>query len=141
MINRDDGSLSILETKLRPRMPEVAFLESPLASGAERTAWEGGGHSYAQYILKLGSELQAFGILLTFEDASLRYVDIASRVPDVPLAARSGHSEKRRKTEHDRILKRWLGRPPYRFGWGSVESELDPKTGDASITISYSGGA
>ncbi len=38
---------------------------------------------------------------------------------------------------HDTLLERLLGRPPYRFGWGSIESTRDPRSFSAFIIASF----
>ncbi|MGE5372453.1 MAG: hypothetical protein ACM3QZ_10745 [Solirubrobacterales bacterium] len=45
--------------------------------------------------------------------------------------------ELRRKEDHDKWLKQKLGPPPYKYKWGAVASNLDPKSGASIITIRY----
>lgn len=46
-------------------------------------------------------------------------------------------SEAARKTIHDQMLREEIGIPPYRFGWGQIESVIDPRSGASQIIITY----
>jgi len=49
----------------------------------------------------------------------------------------SPESEQRRDRLHAELLRQDLNEPPYRFGWGTVESTRDPRTGDSKIVVTY----
>jgi hypothetical protein len=42
-----------------------------------------------------------------------------------------------KKGKHDQWLKRKVGNPPYKFSWGEVSSNYDPRSGSSMITIKY----
>jgi hypothetical protein len=41
------------------------------------------------------------------------------------------------KERHDRLLRDQLGPPPYRFGWGEIESVDDPRGQHPGIVVRY----
>ena len=45
--------------------------------------------------------------------------------------------ELERKALHDQWLRRELGKPPYRYSWGTVASELDEKGVVSEIIVGY----
>lgn len=42
-----------------------------------------------------------------------------------------------RQKKHDKWLECKLGRPPYRYRWGEITSELDPRSGSSFITFRF----
>lgn len=45
--------------------------------------------------------------------------------------------ERKRKDEHDKWLEKSIGRPPYKYSWGEISSDYDPRSGSSTITIRY----
>ena len=44
---------------------------------------------------------------------------------------------KGKKKEHDEWLLRNIGKPPYKFPWGEISSNYDPRSGSSIITLKY----
>jgi hypothetical protein len=49
----------------------------------------------------------------------------------------SEEEEMRIKDKHDCLLKRYLGDPPYKFDWGEITSNYDPRSASSQIIIRY----
>lgn len=49
----------------------------------------------------------------------------------------SESEEKGKKEKHDEWLLRNIGKPPYKFAWGEISSNYDPRSGSSIITIKY----
>ncbi len=49
----------------------------------------------------------------------------------------SEQKELKRKEEHDKWLEVNFGKPPYRYEWGEIISNYDPRVGSSMITIRY----
>lgn len=49
----------------------------------------------------------------------------------------SEDNELERKSKHDKWLRKVLGPPPYRYDWGEITSNYDPRSGSSMITIRY----
>jgi hypothetical protein len=49
----------------------------------------------------------------------------------------SAELELERKAKHDQWLREELGEPPYRYDWGRVASEFDPKGLASEIIVVY----
>jgi hypothetical protein len=80
---------------------------------------------------------------------------VGEAIDSVSLSYQLGHAqtldewsakdERSRCKDHDKWLSLWLGPPAtnqprwqeHVFSWGTASSGLDPKTGDASIIVSY----
>ena len=80
---------------------------------------------------------------------------VGGAIVSVSLSYKPGHAqslnewsaedELNRRKEHDKWLSLWLGPPTthqrtwieHAFPWGSASSTSDPRTGDASIIVSY----
>lgn len=41
------------------------------------------------------------------------------------------------KDKHDSLLKEYLGEPPYKFDWGEITSNYDPRSASSQIIIRY----
>jgi hypothetical protein len=49
----------------------------------------------------------------------------------------SKDNELKKKDKHDKWLKRKIGNPPYKYSWGEISSNYDPRSGSSMITIKY----
>lgn len=45
--------------------------------------------------------------------------------------------ELKKKETHDKWLEKNIGKPPYKYIWGEISSNYDPRSGSSMITISY----
>lgn len=45
--------------------------------------------------------------------------------------------ERIKKEEHDKWLEQYIGIPPYKYLWGEISSDYDPRSGSSMITIRY----
>ncbi len=74
---------------------------------------------------------------LVFHVDELQTVLIAMEIPTDKTGEWTRELELQRKSVHDTWLRRELGKPPYRFAWGMVASELDEKGVASEIIIAY----
>ena len=49
----------------------------------------------------------------------------------------SESEELRKKGEHDKWLLRNIGKPPYKYFWGEISSNYDPRSSSSMITVRY----
>ena len=102
---------------------------------------------FATYTLEAGAlEDRTVFVSLTFEGQPLRSVSLTFALEDGSGAW--GDSPKElaaTKSVHDAWLARWLGRPhakrdgdlQFLLPWGEVWSCIDPRAGEAAITVRY----
>ena len=81
---------------------------------------------------------ESIALLFMFEQNVLRSVDFGCSAGRSSWADVSVERERQRKRQNDQLLVKLLkARAPYKFSWGTIESTLDVKTGDASIVLRY----
>ncbi len=98
-------------------------------------------HTFTNYYLKpqlLGEE--SFSISLFFDSNEIiNFLQISMIKDGIPSWDNwSEKQEQRRKAEHDQWLKMNIGKPPYKYSWGEISSNYDPRSGSSMITIRYS---
>ena len=49
----------------------------------------------------------------------------------------SKEEQLKKKDKHDIWLKTNIGKPPYKYSWGEISSNYDPRSGSSMITIRY----
>lgn len=98
-------------------------------------------HMFSNYYLKpqlIGKD--KFIIVLFFNQNDMIYlVNISlSNEGSVPTWTNwSQDEELKRKDMHDKWLENNIGKPPYKYLWGEISSDYDPRSGSSMITIKY----
>ncbi len=77
------------------------------------------------------------GMTLSFKEERLESLAWCLQLPTEDSSVWSVESEIRRKEFHDEWLLKKLGEPPYRFHWGEIVSEYDPKGASSAIIVAY----
>ena len=98
-------------------------------------------HTFANYYLKpqlLGEK--SFSISLFFDsNGIINFVQISMIKDGISTWDNwSEKEEQKRKAEHDQWLKMNIGKTPYKYSWGEISSNYDPRSGSSMITIRYS---
>lgn len=118
---------------LGPSLTRSGFLTTALAQGAI---------PLTPSSLSIGRRAiggQTFVPSLWFDGNALKKVEL-SMVQATESSSWDDYSEDRelaRKAKHDTWVTDNLGRPPWRFLWGDVQSEFDPRGGSSTIFITY----
>jgi len=104
--------------------------------GSEKVVDNG---TYQTYALR-GESLagEAVALLFMFEQGVLQTVRFGCSAGQASWADVSADQTRKEKAQNDQLLMTLLKtKAPHKFSWGSIESTLDAKTGDASIILSY----
>jgi len=72
-----------------------------------------------------------------FEGQKLRTFSWQLELPPDMEMTWSAEHELERKRVHDDWLLQEIGKPPYQFPWGRLESDYDPKSCASAIIASY----
>ena len=72
-----------------------------------------------------------------FEGPKLRTLSWQLELPPELEESWSVEHELARKRVHDEWLRQEIGKPPYQFPWGRLESNYDPKGCTSAIIVSY----
>lgn len=133
MIDAASGSIAISGVGvLAPRLREDEFLKSRMGLSATPETQNGEHHSYGVGTAQLRANAY-------FRDGQLWMVVLTYSVPDERGWSNwSENQELERKRIHDQLLEKDLGRPPYAYAWGKIESVYDSKDGASSIVVTYS---
>ena len=135
MIDRKTGEIVIEDSPMRPG-PQLTRSEfqSSLPANAYRVLIEN--EPFCSFSL---GDHEIYGLLFTvslwFYGEKLESIDLAHSTDEL------GWYEKddlKRKRVHDKWLKSMLGSAPYVYGWGSISSDHDIRSGGSSIVIRYS---
>ena len=115
---------------------EQAFLASPLGAKAEA---QPAAKPWANYRVRYharGGRL--FSVVLRFDAGKLAMVQLVE-IEDEGGGWDSWSEQKEieKKARHDEWLDALLGPPPYRYSWGEITSEFDPRGGFSSIVVRY----
>lgn len=126
-----DGSVAFAECTVGRHMDRQAFLQSRIGESAKEVLVNGPWITY-----NISPEPGVAGNV-TFENNRLRELRLMFRLPSDDTTGWSDVAERERLTLHDEWLKVELGKPPYRYAWGQVESSLDPRAGFSDIVLRY----
>ena len=74
---------------------------------------------------------------VSFENDRLRELGVQFRLPSDDTNEWSDEAEQERLVMHNAWLKAELGKPPYSYAWGEVESSFDPRGGGSDIVLHY----
>jgi hypothetical protein len=97
--------------------------------------------TYVRYYLKpqrIGENY--FALTLIFDPSEMIYmVLLLMLIDDIPLSwdKWSEDKELKRKAQHDELLKNAIGNPPYKYSWGLISSNYDPRSGTSNIVLNY----
>lgn len=98
-------------------------------------------HSFTNYYLKpqlIGNE--KFILVLFFNTNNILDFANISLSHDGKIPSWDNWSENeeyKRKDDHDKWLVNNISKPPYKYSWGEVSSNYDPRSGSSAITIKY----
>lgn len=98
-------------------------------------------YGYTSYFLKpllVGND--SFTLVLYFnQDGIIDSVNLSLSSNDSSTAWNnwSEDDELRKKNKHDKWLLNNVGKPPYKYLWGEISSNYDPRSGSSMITIRY----
>lgn len=114
-----------------PQMSRQEFLQTSLGATAKV-----GVVNQGWVTLHVELEPGVHGSLI-FKDDRLIQVTATMDLASEETEEWSESSELRRKSQHDAWLRSELGNPPYRYLWGSVDSEFDSKSCSSDIVITF----
>ena len=130
-VQRFSGRVEFDQGSIDPRTSRESFLESELGRNAEILVENRPHISY-----RIRPE-QGVAAAVYFEGPKLRTFSCQIELPPDLERTWSVEHELERKQIHDDWLLQELGKPPYRFPWGSLESNYDPKGCASAIILSY----
>lgn len=141
MINPQNGYLILnnIDLIIRPGITKHEILNSDLAQCIRtQDEYENG---YSNYLLEpqpIGAFL--FPIRLYFNpqgilDLIMLFLRIDDEIPSWENWLEQ--KEMDRKAKHDMRLEECLGKPPYKYSWGSISSNYDPRSASSGIAIHY----
>ncbi len=137
MIDKATGEIRIRDMLIGPRFTKREFLASTLHSETVHEDHYG----YSRYALrsqKLDTDFLAVALYFR-QDGRLEFISLSilddEQIPSWQDWSRE--KQEQRKVIHDQWLRRHLGPPPYRYRWGAVLSDYDPRSATSTITIRY----
>jgi len=98
-------------------------------------------YGYTRYYIKpqLIDNDEFLMVLLFNPEGIIEFIELALTINGaIPTWDNySKDSELDRKDKHDKWLIRKAGNPPYKYSWGEISSNYDPRSGSSMITIKY----
>jgi len=131
MFDTNTGEVSCNGVVLRRDETREEFLATKAGASAQLMVENEGWSTY-----RFSSDQKTF-FVLQFKNDVLEQVRIALALENDDPNPCTVESEAERKSLHDKMLRDQLGAPPYRFGWGEIESVSDPRNGASQIILSY----
>lgn len=136
MINVKNGDLSINDKKfiIRHNLTNEEFENSCLYKDVLREQK----FSYKNYFLRrqpIGDRW--FVMTLYFNDRDILEITKIAFAESPTSANTSESYQLEKKKKHDEWLISNLGKPPYKYPWGSIFSNYDSRSGFSVITIKY----
>lgn len=132
-----NGVITVSGEHIGPGLLEQDFLRSSLNAASHL---EGANDGYTRYRGRgtLENGLSCFFTLIFYKGV-LRLMTWKPVWSGTPTSWRdwSENEELKIKELNDELLKKYLGPPPYKYGWGTIESDYDARGGSSSIVISY----
>ena len=125
------GRVDFNEGSIDPRADRTAFLESGLGRAAEVVV---DNEPHMTYRIRPEPGIAA---AVYFEGQKLRTLSWQLELPPNMEKTWSAEHELERKRIHDDWLRQEIGKPPYQFPWGRLESDYDPKGCASAIIASY----
>jgi hypothetical protein len=98
-------------------------------------------NAYSLYVLSPQRiKNERFSVFLSFNpEGMLEFISL-SILPEQTLPSWeswSKESEIKRKKLNDEWLKKQIGLPPFKYEWGEIVSQFDPRSGSSAIIIRY----
>ena len=128
---RFSGRVDFHQGSIDPRADRTAFLESDLGRTAEVLV---DNEPHMTYGIRPEPGIAA---AVYFEGPKLRTLSWQLELPHDMEKTWSVEHELERKRVHDDWLRQEIGKPPYQFPWGRLESDYDPKGCASAIIVSY----
>jgi hypothetical protein len=128
---RVSGRVDFDQGSIDPRADRTAFLGSELGRAAEVVV---DNEPHITYRIRPESGIAA---VVYFEGSRLRTISWQLELPPELERTWSVEHELERKRVHDNWLRQEIGKPPYQFQWGRLESNYDPKGCASAIIVSY----
>jgi hypothetical protein len=130
-INIFDGTISFERGSIRRSFSMMQFLESPIGQSAEESLVNQNWRHYG-----IEPEAGVAGTVL-FDGDDIDRIFLAMRMDSDDSDEWTVEREFERKAKHEQWLRKELGRAPYRYPWGRVVSEFDPKGLASEIIVVY----
>lgn len=130
-INVVDGSIEFDGGEIGPVRGRTEFLASPLGMTAIEEKIDESRYHYA-FDGEFGLRCTAFYLADRLDRIFMMKALHESRGKEW-----TEEHEAERKAAHDRLLSENLGEPPYRYDWGTVTSDYDPRGCASEIIIVY----
>jgi hypothetical protein len=126
-----DGSIAFARGTISRNQDRERFLASDLARDARQELV-----NVEWWHLTIKPEAGIVATLI-YHGNRLHMVLVLMEIPADSTGEWTRELELERKRLHDEWLRRELGKPPYRYAWGVVASELDEKGVVSEIIIRY----
>lgn len=127
------GRVEFNRGSIEPRTDRTAFLASEIGRTAEVLV-DNEPHMTYRFRPEPGIAAAAY-----FDGARLRTLSWQLELPSDLENIWTVEQELERKRVHDNWLLNEVGQPPYRFSWGRLESNYDPKGCTSAIIVNYVG--
>ena len=134
-INIADGTVSFDAGSIGPHLGRSEFLRTPVGEGGKSTLVNDGWIN-----VDIRPEASVIGTVL-FENDRMNRIFLSLHMPSDDAGEWTVERELERKSKHDEWLRGELGKPPYRFAWGEIVSDFDPRGCASEIIISYASGS
>ena len=141
MINGETGELQFefqdCPAKFGSGLTQTEFRSSILGVDAKILVKNGAYSSFTVSNCQNGAH--RFSLSLFFLNETLDSLQLVLTVPELENLWTTWSKEKelQLKNLHDKWLASMKLKPKYKFEWGAIESNFDPKSGFSSITIRY----
>jgi hypothetical protein len=126
-----DGSVEFAKGTIGRRMDRLTFLRSRIGESSKVVVANG---PWTTYSIAPETGIAAS---VSFENDHLRELGVQFRLPLDDANEWSDEAEQERLILHDKWLHAALGKAPYRYTWGQVESSFDPRGGGSEIVLNY----
>lgn len=130
-LHRDNGVIEFGRGSIGSQTTRQAFLESNLGRDAEVVV---DNEPYMTWRVRPEADI---AVTISFEEQQLRSVAWLFELPAEKKSDWTEKSELERKERHDSWLRDELGAPPYRFAWGTVDSDYDQRACVSDIIVVY----
>lgn len=130
-INTHDGVVSFSSGSIGAAEERTGFLKSSLGRAVKSEKAHGTKYQY-DFDPETGISGTAF-----FDGERLNRVFLMIAMPSDAEGQWSEALELERKARHDHWLAQELGNAPYKYSWGSITSDFDPRGCSSEIIIVY----
>ena len=126
-----DGSVAFSDGTMKQHMDRQAFLRSRIGESSKEVV------VYGPWITYNFSPEPGIACNAIFKNERLFRLSIMIRLPSDDTSKWSDADEHKRQVLHDEWLQAELGKPPYCYVWGQIESGLDRRDGFSDIVLDY----